>query len=280
MVSPTGSSSEQKRVIMLAYYAYYLHDRSNRYNYLSRTERLFQQYVITAFFAIEQNHAEFVRGYQNDIRNEYLSSIYDANNRGDNDGSDCGSRHILPQSFMGGPHYMYSHYLDALANCRVYENPSYLITFTYKSVRVRKEEDIDVYISAKLPSEDVDLECYKCVIFKERDRLDSVVLNTHKKKTTLTEWLYYNEHNTDGRYLTYLNFHYEFVLYADGKYWRRCRIRTKLSVAACEALGLLEDDREWEITLQEATLTTTPAELRTLLAHILTFCQVSVGSNF
>nr|GEV44083.1 DNA helicase [Tanacetum cinerariifolium] len=45
--------------------------------------------------------------------------------------------------------------------------------------------------------------------------------------------------------------------------------------ATCEALGLLEDDREWETTLQEAALTATPTELRTLFAHILTFCQVS-----
>nr|GEX89602.1 helitron helicase-like domain-containing protein [Tanacetum cinerariifolium] len=44
--------------------------------------------------------------------------------------------------------------------------------------------------------------------------------------------------------------------------------------AACEALGLLENDREWEITLEEAAFTATPTELRTLLAHILTFCQV------
>ncbi|GJX91651.1 DNA helicase [Tanacetum coccineum] len=44
---------------------------------------------------------------------------------------------------------------------------------------------------------------------------------------------------------------------------------------ACEALGLLENDREWEITLEEAALTATPAELRALLAHILAFCQVS-----
>ncbi|GKE19754.1 DNA helicase, partial [Tanacetum coccineum] len=43
---------------------------------------------------------------KSDIRNEYLSGIYDAINRGDNDGSDCGSRLILPQSFTGGPHYM------------------------------------------------------------------------------------------------------------------------------------------------------------------------------
>ncbi|GJZ70363.1 retrovirus-related pol polyprotein from transposon TNT 1-94, partial [Tanacetum coccineum] len=45
--------------------------------------------------------------------------------------------------------------------------------------------------------------------------------------------------------------------------------------SACDALGLLEDDQEWEITLQEAALTVTPVELRMLLAHILTFCQVS-----
>ncbi|GKF06062.1 hypothetical protein Tco_0036730 [Tanacetum coccineum] len=45
--------------------------------------------------------------------------------------------------------------------------------------------------------------------------------------------------------------------------------------AACEALGVLEDDREWEITLQEVALTTTPVELRALLAHIYAFFQVS-----
>ncbi|GKF66479.1 hypothetical protein Tco_0192996, partial [Tanacetum coccineum] len=45
--------------------------------------------------------------------------------------------------------------------------------------------------------------------------------------------------------------------------------------AACEALGLLENDKEWEITLEEAALTATPVKLQTLLAHILTFCQVS-----
>ncbi|GJW60798.1 DNA helicase [Tanacetum coccineum] len=42
--------------------------------------------------------------------------------------------------------------------------------------------------------------------------------------------------------------------------------------AACEALGLLQDDREWEVTLQEAALTATPAELRALLAHIFAYC--------
>nr|GEX80268.1 helitron helicase-like domain-containing protein [Tanacetum cinerariifolium] len=45
--------------------------------------------------------------------------------------------------------------------------------------------------------------------------------------------------------------------------------------AACEALGLLGDDKEWETTLTKAASTAKPSELRTLLAHILTHCQVS-----
>ncbi|GJV76477.1 hypothetical protein Tco_1508061 [Tanacetum coccineum] len=54
MVDPTRSSSDQKRLTMLAFYSYQLHDRANCYNYLSRTGRLFQQYVVTAFCAIEE----------------------------------------------------------------------------------------------------------------------------------------------------------------------------------------------------------------------------------
>ncbi|GJR33334.1 DNA helicase [Tanacetum coccineum] len=222
-----------------------LEERSGSENDLSywllfqtKARRLFQQYVVTAFCAIEHNRIDYIREHQNDIRNEYLFGIYDAINRGDSDGYDCGSRLILPQSFTGGSHFMYSHYLDALAICRVHGNPSFFITYTSnvkwpkiteymdqfllltttdradvldrvfemkihqlmnflrdaqrfgktvavlytvefqkrglphchtllwidESARVRKEEDIDVYISAELPPEDVDPECYRVVL--------------------------------------------------------------------------------------------------------------------
>ncbi|GJV37849.1 DNA helicase [Tanacetum coccineum] len=130
LVGGTANSNADRRLTMKAYYAYFIHDRANCFNYLSRTGRLFQQYVVTAFCAIEQNWIDFIREHQNDIRNEYLSGIYDAISRGDNDGSSCGAKLILPQSFTGGPRYMYSHYLDALAICRVHGNPSFFITFT------------------------------------------------------------------------------------------------------------------------------------------------------
>ena len=59
-----------------------------------------------------------------------MRGLYDAVSRGDRDGSEVGSRIILPSSFTGGPRYMYSHYLDALAICRVLGNPQFFITFT------------------------------------------------------------------------------------------------------------------------------------------------------
>nr|GEW79514.1 DNA helicase [Tanacetum cinerariifolium] len=90
---PGAPFDEDRRLTMKAYYSYMLHDR-------------------------------------NDIRNDYLSGIYDTIRREDSDGSDCGGRIILPQSLTGGPLYMYAHYLDALAMCRVHGNPSYFITFT------------------------------------------------------------------------------------------------------------------------------------------------------
>jgi hypothetical protein len=73
---------------------------------------------------------DFYRTHQNDIRGEYLSGMYDAISRGDREGSQVGSKIILPSSFTGGPRYMYSHYLDALAICRVLGNPQFFITFT------------------------------------------------------------------------------------------------------------------------------------------------------
>ena len=44
---------------------------------------------------------------------------------------------------------------------------------------------------------------------------------------------------------------------------------------ACQAMGLLDDDKEWDIALQEAAMSATASELRTLFAHILIYCEVA-----
>nr|GEW85791.1 DNA helicase [Tanacetum cinerariifolium] len=45
--------------------------------------------------------------------------------------------------------------------------------------------------------------------------------------------------------------------------------------AACEALGLLGDDREWHVALQKASFSSTCHELRLLFAQMLIFCDVA-----
>ncbi|GJW42999.1 DNA helicase [Tanacetum coccineum] len=49
--------------------------------------------------------------------------------------------------------------------------------------------------------------------------------------------------------------------------------------AACEALGLLGDEKEWDITLQESTASATSNEVRILFAQILIYCDVSDPSK-
>ncbi|GJY87362.1 DNA helicase [Tanacetum coccineum] len=95
-------------------------------------QRLVQPALFTHTVAIEQSSSmiTFLGKYIDDIRSEYLSGIYDAILRGDRDGSDLGLRTVLTASFTGSPRYMYAHYLDALAICRVHGSPSFFITFT------------------------------------------------------------------------------------------------------------------------------------------------------
>ncbi|XP_071700519.1 uncharacterized protein [Rutidosis leptorrhynchoides] len=119
-----------KKMSMNMYYSYQIHDRLNVYSLMLRCGRLFQQYVVTVYCSIELDRMDYIRRKQKDIRSEYFSGLYDAIDRGDKRGLDVGSRTILPASFTGGPRYIYSHYLDALAICRVFGNPQFFITFT------------------------------------------------------------------------------------------------------------------------------------------------------
>ncbi|GJX10929.1 DNA helicase [Tanacetum coccineum] len=142
--TPNATTKANKQMSMNMYYSYQIHERLNQYTLLPRGGRLFQQYVVTAYCAIEQDRLDYIRQNQSDIRNEYLSGLYDAIMRGDRDGSDLGTRLVLTASFIGGPRYMYSHYLDALAICRVHGNPSFFITFTCNA----KWPEIEEYMEA------------------------------------------------------------------------------------------------------------------------------------
>ncbi|GKD43573.1 DNA helicase [Tanacetum coccineum] len=91
-LKPRDGRGRGKKVTMNAYYRYQLHPRVKEFGLIFRSGRLFQQ--------------------------------------GDREGIAAGSKIILPRTFAGGPQYIYSHYLDALAICRSLGNPQFFITFT------------------------------------------------------------------------------------------------------------------------------------------------------
>lgn len=123
-------SRGDKRMTMNMFYSFQLHDRFKLYALLLRGGRLFQQYLVNAYISMEQNRLDYIESKQDSFRSEYLQGVHDALLRGDSDGHDVGKRTILPASFTGGPRYMYKHYQDALAICRVHGNPQYFITYT------------------------------------------------------------------------------------------------------------------------------------------------------
>nr|GEX75019.1 DNA helicase [Tanacetum cinerariifolium] len=284
-VGGTANSNVDMRLTMKAYYAYFIHDCANCFNYLSRTGRLFQQYVVTAFYANEQNRIDFIREHQNYIRNEYLSGIYDAISRGDNDGSSCGAKLILPQSFIGEPRYMYCHYLDAFSICRVHGNPSFFITFTCNV----KWPEITEYMAdfpllttadhANIVDRVLEMKIHQFIKYL-RDAQPFVLYTIEFQKRGLPHchtllWIHETARvRRDEDIGIYVSAELP-SLDVDPECHRVVSELMMHGPCACQALGILEDDQECEITFQEAACSATPAELRTLFAHILTFCQVS-----
>ncbi|GJR68313.1 DNA helicase [Tanacetum coccineum] len=122
----------------------------------------------------------------------------------------------------------------------------------------------------------VHLEDIQRTTFRDQDKLKSVIDLPGKKSTTLTEWFAFNEANEVGRHLSYLEFPSEFVWYSNRKSWSP-RKNNKSSIgrlaAACQALGLIGDDKEWEITFEEARGSATPEEPWFLFSHILLYCD-------
>ncbi|KAL3636382.1 hypothetical protein CASFOL_020929 [Castilleja foliolosa] len=126
----SNSSARERRLTVNMYYSYQIQDRYKAYSLLLRGGRLLQQYLVDAYTCIEQNRLDYINANQNIFRSEFVAGMYDALARGDRNVNDIGKRIFLPSSFTGGPRYMYQHYQDALAICRVHGNPQYFVTFT------------------------------------------------------------------------------------------------------------------------------------------------------
>nr|GEU46809.1 helicase [Tanacetum cinerariifolium] len=117
-------------VSMKQYYAYVIQQQNDQGNTLLRGGRLFQQYLVDAYTAVEEQRLQWTRNNQDTLQVDLYHNLNDAFTRGDTNAEGLGKRIVLPRIFTGGPRYMMQNYQDAMALCRAYENPDLIITFT------------------------------------------------------------------------------------------------------------------------------------------------------
>ncbi|KAG5566136.1 hypothetical protein RHGRI_001911 [Rhododendron griersonianum] len=125
-----ATNANREGVSMLEFYAFRLQFRDSEGKTLLQGGRLFQQFVVDCYAAIEQDRLNFVRCNQNILRSDLYSGLRDAVTAGDADAAEVGTRFILPSSFTGGPRNMNQHYQDAMAVCRAMGFLDLLLTFT------------------------------------------------------------------------------------------------------------------------------------------------------
>ncbi|GJZ62274.1 DNA helicase PIF1, ATP-dependent [Tanacetum coccineum] len=134
-------------VTMNEYYAYIVQQRKNQGNTLLKGGRLFQQYLVDVYTAVEEQRLKWTKNNQDTLRVDLYHNLCDAVTRGDTSAAGLGKRIFLQRSFTGSPRLPYAHillWLEERWKCR---NPA----------------EIDDIISAELPSPIEDLEGYKVV---------------------------------------------------------------------------------------------------------------------
>lgn len=117
-------------ITMREFYSYTIQQRKTQVPSLLYGGRLFQQYLVDAYTAIEERRLLWIRSNQRELRADLYKNVSDAIVRGDTTSDAVGKRIVLPPSFTGSPRYMMQSYQDAMAICRSMGNPDLFITFT------------------------------------------------------------------------------------------------------------------------------------------------------
>nr|GEV87429.1 hypothetical protein [Tanacetum cinerariifolium] len=135
-------------VTIKEYYAYVIQYRQNQGTTLHKGGRLFQQYLVDAYTAIEGQRLRWTQNNQDTLRVDLYHNVCDAITKGDTNAVGLGKRIVSPHTFIGGLRYMMQNYQDAMAR------PVHNIHFQPK---------IDDIISAELPLPTDDPMGYKAI---------------------------------------------------------------------------------------------------------------------
>jgi hypothetical protein len=120
-----------RRLSQERFYAHQLFERPDSFNIIVHSGRLFQQYVVDVWAAVEQNRVNYLRFNQDQIRASLYSGLQDHVHLQDEvDLNNLGQRIVLPSSFTGSPRYMQQKFQDAMAIARFFKKIGIFATMT------------------------------------------------------------------------------------------------------------------------------------------------------
>ncbi|KAB8118297.1 hypothetical protein EE612_061058, partial [Oryza sativa] len=150
---------KRKKVSLVEYFAYRLHDRDDDFNTPLRCKRLTQSYEVDGFCCVKDsrlNHYRKKKTFQLKYRSSPYKALLDTVSSGIIDASSVGQRIILPGSFTGSPRYYYQNYQDCVALCRRFGCPDLFITYTCNAAWPEITEAL-AFIPGQQPSDRPDI---------------------------------------------------------------------------------------------------------------------------
>ncbi|KAG5549105.1 hypothetical protein RHGRI_014469 [Rhododendron griersonianum] len=117
------------RLTQMQFYSYRSFERSTEYSTILRAGKLFQEFLVDAWAATEQNRLAFHKLNQEKLRTGLYQDLTDVGI--DDIGPDqIGQRVVLPSSFIGSPRHMFEIFQDSMAITRYNHHPDIFLTMT------------------------------------------------------------------------------------------------------------------------------------------------------
>ncbi|XP_052200448.1 uncharacterized protein LOC127806909 isoform X1 [Diospyros lotus] len=117
------------RLTQMDFYSYRLFERSTEYSTILRGGKLFQEFLVDAWAATEQNRLTYYKLNQGKLRAELYQELSDMDPDYVRPGQ-IGQRFVLPSSFTGSPRHMFEIFQDSMAITRYNQHPDIFLTMT------------------------------------------------------------------------------------------------------------------------------------------------------
>ena len=131
------NNNSNKRLSAREFFAFHMHTRNTRSDYIFSAGRLFQEWILNSWITVENQRLKYLYHNQQDLRADSYKNVkdfVDNRHRADSlfdDVQENGiGRQVLPSSFIGGFRWFQKMLQDAIAIVRFFYKPTLFVTLT------------------------------------------------------------------------------------------------------------------------------------------------------